>query len=122
MICHCANPACRINGCSIANGYKAQEMPIDVRTITLLDNDRKPHKCPLCDGKGQQLIENPYAKNEYCSGCINLYLDKIKDSFFWNIEDAINKLTDCENCKEIVKNTKLNKPCIACKGACVLWG
>jgi hypothetical protein len=84
--------------------------------------EAKPHICPVCAGEGEQKIEKPYRDNKYCSKCISLYLDRARDSIAWSVEGAINRISDCESCKEIVKNTPMMKSCIACKGACVLWG
>lgn len=123
-LCKCVSPlgcSCGMLGLQSSESIAQQMARVFPATFSM-EAPKHPHICPVCVGKGEQKIENPYSDNEYCSKCIRLYLDRAKDSSFWSAEVAINRISDCESCKEIVKNTPMMKPCIACKGACVLWG
>jgi hypothetical protein len=127
-MCFC-NPSIRTSFCGKPGCYHSEtkqektfKLPENFGQFVPGSTDKRPHICPVCVGKGEQKIESPYRENKYCSKCINIYLEKAKDSVVWSIEGVINRISDCESCKEIMKNTPMMEPCMACKGACVLWG
>jgi hypothetical protein len=70
-VCCCSSPACQKYGCRNWNAIQGcgQSIPIFVGYSHPVQTGAKPHKCPVCDGRGGFFISG--TMDEKCNACIN---------------------------------------------------
>lgn len=100
---------------------KAQLQSCDKASRVDVQAERKPHKCPVCDGKKK--VKDYFPAIQLCNTCVSKYVafqSKLKN-IYTSPAAHIFKCDYCSDCKKACEQVKWEKDCDICNGTGIVW-